>query len=114
MRISDWSSDVCSSDLLARRSIRTRCRLVHATLQGLPRPSHLRRRISSASAERHGSRRRQDGRSEERRVGKSVSVRVDLGGRRILKKKKKKCRSRNMQIKQACINKKHTQEKKYE
>src|SRR3546814_16851996 len=27
-------------------------------------------------------------RSEERRVGKEVSVRVDLGGRRILKKKK--------------------------
>src|SRR3546814_15271553 len=30
-------------------------------------------------------------RSEERRVGKEVSVRVDLGGRRIIKKKKK-CR----------------------
>src|SRR3546814_11417538 len=30
-----------------------------------------------------------DPRSEERRVGKSVSVRVDLGGRRIIKKKKK-------------------------
>src|SRR3546814_14422233 len=28
-------------------------------------------------------------RSEERRVGKSVSVRVDLGGRRRIKKKKK-------------------------
>src|SRR3546814_9642084 len=28
-------------------------------------------------------------RSEERRVGKSVSVRVDLGGRRIIKKKRK-------------------------
>src|SRR3546814_19939454 len=27
-------------------------------------------------------------RSEERRVGKSVSVRVNLGGRRIIKKKK--------------------------
>src|SRR3546814_20612139 len=27
------------------------------------------------------------GRSEERRVGKSVPVRVDLGGRRIIKKK---------------------------
>src|SRR3546814_12038857 len=27
-------------------------------------------------------------RSEERRVGKSVSVRVDLGGRRIIKNKK--------------------------
>src|SRR3546814_14752098 len=32
-------------------------------------------------------RRRSTGRSEERRVGKSVSVRVDLGGRRIIKKK---------------------------
>src|SRR3546814_13378854 len=29
-------------------------------------------------------------RSEERRVGKSVSVRVDLGGRRIIKQKTKK------------------------
>src|SRR3546814_11438185 len=29
-----------------------------------------------------------EGRSEERRVGKSVSVRVDLGGRRIIKEKK--------------------------
>src|SRR3546814_19507400 len=29
-------------------------------------------------------------RSEERRVGKRVSVRVDLGGRRLIKKKKKK------------------------
>src|SRR3546814_14734284 len=29
-------------------------------------------------------------RSEERRVGKEVSVRVDLGGRRIIKKKKKR------------------------
>src|SRR3546814_14865472 len=28
-------------------------------------------------------------RSEERRVGKSVSVRVDLGGRRIIKKNRK-------------------------
>src|SRR3546814_19152213 len=28
------------------------------------------------------------GRSDERRVGKSVSVRVDLGGRRIVKKTK--------------------------
>src|SRR3546814_14269758 len=34
-----------------------------------------------------GARIRFDERSEERRVGKSVSVRVDLGGRRIIKKK---------------------------
>src|SRR3546814_14533731 len=32
-------------------------------------------------------------RSEERREGKSVSVRVDLGGRRIIKKKKQKNKS---------------------
>src|SRR3546814_17855962 len=31
-------------------------------------------------------------RSEERRVGKDVSVRVDLGGSRIIKKKKKRQR----------------------
>src|SRR3546814_817545 len=30
------------------------------------------------------------GRSEERRVGKSVSVRVDIGGRRIIKKRNTK------------------------
>src|SRR3546814_17499545 len=34
----------------------------------------------------------QSARSEERRVGKSVAVRVDLGGRRIIKKKNKKSR----------------------
>src|SRR3546814_17173511 len=33
-------------------------------------------------------------RSEERRVGKSVSVRVDLGGRSIIKKKKKNDKKR--------------------
>src|SRR3546814_16926889 len=32
----------------------------------------------------------QSHRSEERRVGKELSVRVDLGGRRIIKKKKTK------------------------
>src|SRR3546814_18596861 len=35
-------------------------------------------------------------RSEERRVGKSVSVRVDLGGRRIIKKKKENNTIRNI------------------
>src|SRR3546814_20378403 len=37
---------------------------------------------------RHGTSAVPAQRSEERRVGKSVSVRVDLGGRRIIKKKK--------------------------
>src|SRR3546814_5486951 len=66
MRISDWSSDVCSSDLW-RSASRRPC--------SGPRP------IRGAWASGCG-------RSEERRVGKSVSVRVDLGGRRIIKKKK--------------------------
>src|SRR3546814_14087388 len=74
MRISDWSSDVCSSDLLGRR--------VHViTLQ--PREHRLctHRRLAVSGFARWW-------RSEERRVGKSVSVRVDLGVRRIIKKKK--------------------------
>src|SRR5215475_14633459 len=59
----DWSSDVCSSDLAA----------------GAPRASStLHPRLTRKSAWR--------ARSEERRVGKGV----DLGGRRIIKKKKDK------------------------
>src|SRR3546814_19205551 len=82
MRISDWSSDVCSSDLFlvglcqlefcvvhrdGRLRLTYRCFLLRHTC-GKPRDAGL------------------GGRSEERRVGKSVSVRVDLGGRRIIKK----------------------------
>src|SRR3546814_12880319 len=44
------------------------------------------------SACRESLRRQSIPRSEERRVGKSVSVRVDLGGRRIIKKKKRTTR----------------------
>src|SRR3546814_15843286 len=105
MRISDWSSDVCSSDLL---SIREAARLlaVHpATIQRrlhrrslygirlrgrwlLPRfqfegnevLTGLEYVLPAFSPDNHPVR------SEERRVGKSVSVRVDLGGRRIIKK----------------------------
>src|SRR3546814_15028324 len=72
MRISDWSSDVCSSDLCAGR-LRTGRE---------PAGGAAPRRPAGAGA-------RAARRSEERRVGKEVSVRVDLGGRRIIKKKKK-------------------------
>src|SRR3546814_11497316 len=65
MRISDWSSDVCSSDLSICPLCSNGMRFFEVTW-------------TSSS------------RSEERRVGKSVSVRVDLGGRRIIKKKKKR------------------------
>src|SRR3546814_16961638 len=73
MRISDWSSDVCSSDLRSR------------TRSG---PMSAGTRPSQPTRSRPGTAARW--RSEERRVGKEWSVRVDLGGRRIIKKKKKK------------------------
>src|SRR5690554_8068885 len=63
----DWSSDVCSSDLLVDS--------LDATVASRTRT--LRERLAALGQER---------RSEERRVGKSV----DLGGRRIIKKKKKR------------------------
>src|SRR3546814_13650195 len=79
LRISDWSSDVCSSDLrcLVRRAsdrryqLRHDCDLVAAIDQR-----------DAGALERHQ-------RKDRKRVGegKSVSVRVDGGGRRIIKKK---------------------------
>src|SRR3546814_6834352 len=67
MRISDWSSDVCSSDLSMRSisATRARARTMPSQGQGL-----VSKEIGRASCR------------------ESVSVRVDLGGRRIIKKKK--------------------------
>src|SRR3546814_14858676 len=102
MRISDWSSDVCSSDLQRRSG---------------PRPQQRRGARGDGSAvgddpagglllrvDRHRAPGEGGGRADQRRArarghlrlsdrksvveGKSVSVRVDLGGRRIIKKKK--------------------------
>src|SRR3546814_18362100 len=102
MRISDWSSDVCSSDLGNAASLakpgRTRMnRPVVLTNARIVDPSRKLDevgtiivgedgRILAAGADARNQR------SAERRVGKSVSVRVDLGGRRIVKKKKKNTR----------------------
>src|SRR3546814_20582249 len=99
MRISDWSSDVCSSDL---------------TPTGPGRPGNLRKPLppphrpfsppaAAARLGRRAYRRDEIGCLDKRRPttsllpsmedrksvvsGKSVSVRVDLGGRRIIKKK---------------------------
>src|SRR3546814_18226275 len=90
MRISDWSSDVCSSDLsliFARRSgpshVRKPETFTPASL-GLVTPD-TKRRIAADCGKCFAS---LSISSEERRVGKSVSVRVDLGGRRMIKKKK--------------------------
>src|SRR3546814_19823179 len=72
MRISDCSSDVCSSDLvlLAEELFASGCRFL----------------ISMTSAGQLVAVRPPDRKSVGE--GKSVSVRVDLGGRRIIKKKK--------------------------
>src|SRR3546814_16019913 len=113
MRISDLSSDVCSSDLNLLSSLPDR-----AWARRLPRYVQVRpcragstgidprncrdwagaaysrrgRTVRAGKCERPRADRRATGShrsSEERRVGKSVSVRVTLGGSRIIKKKLK-------------------------
>src|SRR3546814_11431636 len=109
MRISDWSSDVCSSDLYYAVLIRVspgypptegRLHTRYAPVRHSRKPESflpfdlhvlslplafilsqdqtLRCSCSSFRS-----------RSEERRVGKECVIRVDLGGRRIIKKKNK-------------------------
>src|SRR3546814_17234521 len=107
MRISDWSSDVCSSDLTLRareyrgchthrfrRSAKNqhRCRTRACGKYGARPFSVCPAPPTRDAAPNVASRRRYDQASASDRKsvvwGKSVSVRVDLGGRRIIKKKK--------------------------
>src|SRR3546814_18862215 len=107
MRISDWSSDVCSSDLRlwplcgavggdqpARKNLRHR----HDQRDAAHRAAIGNRcRRRGGATHRDAVRRHplSDRRGAERRLdrksvveGKSVSVLVDLGGGRVIKKKK--------------------------
>src|SRR3546814_15436231 len=103
MRISDWSSDVCSSDLTTERGrylpspIFATYRIVAqktAAIYGAD--SHLLTMRSSAERAPHGRqsggewRTRWDWNTDRKSVveGTRGSVRVGLGGRRIIKKKK--------------------------
>src|SRR3546814_12510421 len=109
MRISDWSSDVFASDLGSQggQAAPRRSRHVRYSRQG-PGDAHPCRDKAYPPADELGrgegaARRRQEGRlrrhgihhgartrrSEERLGGKEWSVRVELGGRRKHKKKKK-------------------------
>src|SRR3546814_16685339 len=91
MRISDWSSDVCSSDLGERGGQVVAVTCSPAVMGAVARPMgqpNFRTGSPAATA--------RSARSEERRVGKSVSVRVDLGGRRIIKKKRKNTHNNNL------------------
>src|SRR3546814_18237711 len=111
MRISDWSSDVCSSDLvrqycwwtksekLSKSTCRSRlkrpiCKLILSS-RGPNRSSSslLPCRVSQASSAATNI----DRKSVVE--GKSVSVRVDLGGRRIIiKKKTTQCKIENNEV----------------
>src|SRR3546814_18659132 len=89
MRISDWSSDVCSSDLEVALGDHGAAdaavdrRMDPGELQ--VEPGRRDRGLGSADA---GVALRTGGPDRKSAVqGKSVYVRVDIGGRRILKKK---------------------------
>src|SRR3546814_13613312 len=92
MRISDWSSDVCSSDLHADDDAGRWCRgTVPVGSRGVRHAvcdlAEKRRADHHAGTIRQGSRRPRDRRRDRKSVvqGQSVTVRVDLGGRRIIK-----------------------------
>src|SRR3546814_11567368 len=117
MRISDWSSDVCSSDLGQRpahlglwrgaqhpargdrqgRDISRRGRAAIWLFRDRARGQFRAQARFPAGVGRGGGGGAEAGRPVQERAdrksvgeGKSVYVRVDLGGRRIIKKKKKK------------------------
>src|SRR3546814_11955838 len=108
MRISDWSSDVCSSDLLDRRVVdidpgrpcaRARRNAADADLVLTGIELHARREARQILERfdpllvhvRLAERADADGHARDRKsvvLGKSGSVRVDLGGSRIITKQK--------------------------
>src|SRR3546814_4349178 len=89
IRISDWSSDVCSSDLSPRVIRASDPRTSRATFRTSARKHCATSTKPGSSISVPKSARAT---SDRKSVveGKSVSVRVDLGGRRIIQKKKKK------------------------
>src|SRR3546814_15200995 len=99
MRISDWSSDVCSSDLCSpadttHQLVRGAKRIVHFIIHdtrmcGSRKAGWLNKSICSDLQHTPAPHNRLCSLDRKSVVqGKSVSVRVDLGGRRIIKKKK--------------------------
>src|SRR3546814_15986599 len=85
MRISDWSSDVCSSDLRTTvEDLKTGPKAPHSTTMTAAEEAMI------VAFRRHTLLPLDDCLDRKSVVwGKSVSVRVDLGGRRIIKKKKR-------------------------
>src|SRR3546814_11141762 len=111
MRISDWSSDVCSSELPSEALY---CAHVHRIDEGRyrsrsrcsARPERAADRTQGSALQGRGAVGQMvvDGRDRKSVVeGKSVSVRVDLGGRRIIKKKRKSNKYRYRQNRQITV-----------
>src|SRR3546814_8050543 len=84
MRISDWSSDVCSSDLIPNAWQRSASNCHNSRRFNTPHCQCHILQSPTACAEETGVIRSGDRKSVV--SGKSVSVRVDLGGRRIITK----------------------------
>src|SRR3546814_10980571 len=91
MRISDWSSDVCSSDLAGDDFTPDSSRRNPSSRAPRSARESSVANCGSRCSKRVPKRRRSAAASDRKSVvwGKSVSVRVDLGGRRIIKKKKR-------------------------
>src|SRR3546814_15239520 len=107
MRISDWSSDVCSSDLREWQSRRDRLADVPSAEPGLdlhdraqqpdraPETDQLQR--AAAALPRPGADHANPPGDRQSVVqGKTVSVRVNLGGRRIINKQKRQKQHNNI------------------
>src|SRR3546814_18610618 len=101
MRISDWSSDVCSSDLedvfgdpsvdvivICSPSQHHAAQVIAACRAGV-KAILCEKPFAMTAEEANEIAAVSEERSEERRVGKSVTVRVDLGGRRNITKKQR-------------------------
>src|SRR3546814_13664400 len=93
MRISDWSSDVCSSDLLRVGGVAEagETNEIAAELRGDVVVRHI-RQLAQDQTQHHGKGRSlfQSAAAGMPKIGRAscrerVSVRVDLGGRRIIK-----------------------------
>src|SRR3546814_20152744 len=114
MRISDWSSDVCSSDLLSVALYRqvappwlspAPLPCVAPTFLDVVKPRRGHLADSPSPPVSHADRKTVV-------YGKSVSVRVDLGGRRILNKQKQHTHNRTTKRSKSNTTMSHKQSNK--
>src|SRR3546814_20963251 len=95
MRISDWSSDVCSSDLSTMESSTS----LEMDIEPKTKVESIQEHIETVQVPEADIQLADSNLNTVDRksvvTGKSVSVSVDLGGRCVIKKKKKKKRNRS-------------------